>query len=191
MALDKRTELGALAKAQALRKEDIVNAKAGYKPVLQGYVGYDSHNSMLSSDLVRQDHGWIAGAQLSWNLFDGLRTQGRIREATANYERAEVDLDDRTRTIQLEVRTAYSNFIEAREVLESQRKVVEQAEEALRLASARSEAGTGTQLDVLSAQTALTEARTTQIQALHDYETARARLQRAIGNNVPSAPETP
>jgi outer membrane protein TolC len=143
---------------------------------------------MLSSDLARLDRGWIAGAQLSWNLFDGLRTQGRIKEATANHERAEVDLDDRTRTIELEVRTAYSNFIEAREVLESQKKVMEQAEEALRLARARSEAGTGTQLDVLSAQTALTDARTTQVQALHDYETARARLQRAVGLNVPTQP---
>jgi outer membrane protein TolC len=68
--------------------------------------------------------------------------------------------------------------------LKSQEKVVEQAEESLRLASARSEAGTATQLDVLSAQTALTEARTTQIQALHDYAVARARLERAVGDNV-------
>jgi outer membrane protein len=185
-ALERRTELGALRKAEALRKEDLVTARAGYKPVLQGYVGYDIHNSMLSSDLSVTDHGWIAGVQLSWNLFDGFRTQGRIKEAVANYERAGVDLDDKTRGVELEVRTAYSNFIEAREVLESEKKVVEQADEALRLAVARSEAGTGTQLDVLSAQTALTEARTTQIQALHDYEAARARLQRAIGIMVPS-----
>jgi outer membrane protein TolC len=32
----------------------------------------------------------------------------------------------------------------------------------------------------------LTEARTTQIQALHDYAVARARLERAIGMNVPT-----
>ena len=69
-------------------------------------------------------------------------------------------------------------------MLESQKKVQEQAEEALRLATSRSRAGTGTQLDVLNAQTALTEARTTQVQALHDYEVARARLERAIGQNV-------
>jgi outer membrane protein len=90
--------------------------------------------------------------------------------------------------VELEVRTAYSNFMEAREVLETEKKVVEQGEEALRLARARNEAGTGTQLDVLSAQTALTDARTTQIQALHDYEAARARLERAIGENVPNEP---
>jgi outer membrane protein TolC len=188
IALEKRTELGALRKTEALRKEDIINAKAGYKPVLQGYVGYDVHNSILTQDLTVTDYGWIGGVQLSWNLFDGLRTQGRVKEAQANFERAGVDLDDKMRGVELEVRTAYSNFIEAREVLESQKKVVEEAEESLRLASARSEAGTGTQLDVLSAQTALTEARTTQIQALHDYEAARARLQRAIGMNVPNEP---
>ncbi|HEV2393690.1 MAG TPA: TolC family protein [Verrucomicrobiae bacterium] len=185
LALERRTELGSLRKAQALRKEDLVTAKAGYKPSLQGFVGYDTHNSVLSQDLGAELHGWIAGAQLTWNLFDGLRTQGRILEATANYERAEVDLDDTTRRIELEVRTAYSNFIEAREVLESQKKVVEEAEEALRLARAREQAGTGTQLDVLSAQTALTDARSTQIQALHDYDAARARLQRAAGLNLP------
>jgi len=98
----------------------------------------------------------------------------------ALYERAGVELDDTSRRIELEVRTAFSNFIESQELLESQKKVVEQAEEALRLARARSEAGTGTQLDVLSAQTALTEARTTQIEALHDYSVARARLERAV-----------
>jgi len=187
LALEKRTEIGSLRKAEALRKEDVINARAGYKPVLQGYVGYDIHNSMLSSDLTVTDHGWIAGVQLSWNLFDGLRTQGRVREAVANFEKAGVDLDDKTRGIELEVRTAFSNFMEAREVIESQKKVVEEAVEALRLARARSEAGTGTQLDVLSAQTALTEARSTQIQALHDYEAARAKLQRAVGMNVPGA----
>lgn len=185
-ALERRTELGALTKVEALRKEDLVNARAGYKPKLQGYVGYDVHNSVLSQDLNADLHGWIAGVQLTWNIFDGLRTQGQIQQAAAHYERAGVDLDDMARRIELEVRTAYSTFIQARELLESQKKVQEEAEESLRLARARSEAGTGTQLDVLGAQTALTEARTTQIQALHDYAAARDRLQRAVGENVPS-----
>jgi outer membrane protein TolC len=190
LGLERRPELAALRKAEALRKEDIIAAKSGYKPALQAYAGYDAHNSILSTDLTDEKHGWIVGAQLSWNLFDGLRTQGRIKEATANYERAEVEVDDSARRIELEVRTSYSNFIEAREVLESQKKVVEQGEETLRLARARNEAGTGTQLDVLSAQNALTDARSTQVQALHDYDAARARLHRAVGMNVPQASTT-
>ncbi|MCX6912046.1 MAG: TolC family protein [Verrucomicrobia bacterium] len=185
LALERRTELEALRKTQALRKEDIVNAKAPYKPTLQAFGGYDAHNSILSQDLADEKYGWIAGVQLNWNLFDGWRTKGRVVEARALYERAGVELDDAGRRIELEVRTAYSNFIEADEVLKSQEKVREEAEEALRLSRARSEAGTGTQLDVLSAQTALTEARTTQILALHGFSVARARLERAIGINIP------
>ena len=124
--------------------------------------------------------------KLSWNLFDGLATRGRVQQAAALHERAKVDVEDAGRRIEIEVRTAYSSFIEADEVLKSQEKVVEEAEEALRLARARNDAGTGTQLDVLSAQTALTESRTTQIQALHDYAATRARLERAVGMNLPT-----
>jgi outer membrane protein len=190
-ALERRTELGALRKAQALRYEDIVYAKAGYLPSVQAYGGYEARSSVFSTDLSFEIHGWITGVQLGWDVFDGLRTKGKVLEARALYEKAGVELDDTSRRIELDVRTAYSKFIEATELLESQKKVVEQAEEALRLATARSDAGTGTQLDVLSARTALTDAQTTQIEALHDYSAARARLERAVGLNIPSGSPTP
>ena len=191
LALERRTELGSLRKAQALRYEDIVNAKAGYLPSVQAYGGYEARNSMFTSDLTYDVYGWTAGVQISWDIFDGFLTKGKVMEAKALYEKAGVELDDTTRRIELDVRTAYSKFIEATDLLASQKKVVEQAEEALRLATARNDAGTGTQLDVLSARTALTDAQTTQIEALHDYAAARARLERAVGLNVPSQAKTP
>jgi len=184
-----RTELQALRKVAALRQEDIVNARSGYKPSVQVFAGYVGKSSQFSSDLTDELHGWEAGAQLNWNLFDGMLTQGRIEQAKALAKRADEDIRDVTRRIELEVRTAWSSFVEAREVLESQKKVQESAEEALRLANARAGAGTATQLDVLNAQTALTEARTTQAQALHDYAVARARLERAIGLDIASPPK--
>jgi outer membrane protein TolC len=181
-ALETRTELAALSKSVGLAKEAVVTARALRKPSVQAFAGYGGRNSMFTDDLTRDVSGWFAGAQLNWDIFSGFYVKGRIDEAQALQRRAEYDLEDNTRQIELQVRTAYSNFVEARELLDSQRKVQEQAEEALRLATVRSQAGTGTQLDVLSAQTALTEARTTEIQALHDYVVARARLDRAIGN---------
>jgi outer membrane protein len=181
-ALSRRTELGALRKQEALQRENIVNARSGYKPSIQVFAGYEQHNSQFTDDPSVSLGGWLAGAQLSWNIFDGLQTQGRIKEARALHERSEADIEETGRRIELEVRTAYSIFLEAREVLESQQKVQEQAEESLRLATARAEAGSGTQLDVLDAETSLTQARTTQVQALHDYAVARARLERAIGS---------
>lgn len=183
-ALERRTELGALRKAEQLQRENIIQAKAGYKPSLQGFGGYEWHSSQFNPGLENEVHGWVIGAQLNWSLFDGFDTRGRVIQAKAQHERANVDLDDAARRIELEVRTAYSSFVEAREVLESQLKVQEEAEEALRLAKARTEAGTTTQLDVLNAETSLTQARTTQVEALHNYAVARARLERAIGQEA-------
>jgi outer membrane protein len=183
-AFERRTELQALRKAAALRGEDVASAKAGYKPSVQLFAGYGGKSSQFSKDLTEELHGWEAGAQLNWNVFDGWLTQGRIEQASASKQRAQEDITDAMRKIELEVRTAWSAFVESREVIESQKKVVEVATEALRLANARASAGSATQLDVLSAQTALTEARTTEAQALHDYAVARARLERAVGQPI-------
>ncbi len=183
-ALENRSELAALRKEESLRKEGVISAKAGYKPIVQIFAGYGAENLVFTNDPSQFVHGASAGAQVSWNIFDGFLTQGRIAQAKALYQGAQVDVDNEARSIELEVRTDYSNFIEAKETLESQKKVQEEAEEALRLATARNEAGTGTQLDVLQAQTSLTQARSTQVQALHDYDVARARFERAIGINI-------
>ena len=88
----------------------------------------------------------------------------------------------------MEVRQAYSDYLQALELIEASKKTVEQGEESLRLAEARFRAGTGTQLDVLSAQTALTDARSNEIQALHDYNVALATLERVTGLTVKLAP---
>jgi outer membrane protein len=185
-ALANRSELVALRKTEELQKLNIVNAKSGYKPTVSLFAGYDWYNAQFTAPVTLDHdiHGWNAGAQMSWDIFDGLLTRGKVVQANALYKKSKNDLTDQSRQIELEVRTAYSDFVEAKEVLDSQEKVQEEADEALREAKARAEAGTGTQLDVLDSETSLTQARTTQIQALHDYDTARAKLQRAIGENM-------
>ena len=184
-AIARRPELAALRKAELLRREAIASARSAYQPSVQAFGGYGWRSSQFNGDLSRDVSGWNAGLQLNWDIFDGFLSRGKTEEARALYKKAGYEVEDSARRIELEVRTDYSSLIEAGEVLVSQKKVVEQAEESLRLANARADAGAGTQLDVLGAQTALTEARSTQIQALRDYDVARARLERAIGNSAP------
>ncbi|MGC9942319.1 MAG: TolC family protein [Verrucomicrobiota bacterium] len=183
-ALERRTELEALRKDIELQRLNIVDAKSGFKPSVSVFAGYNWENSEFSTDPSDEYEGWNAGAQLTWNIFDGALTFGKIKQARAQYAKSKTALDDQARQIELQVRTAYSDFIQSRETLDSQVKVQEEAEEALREAKQRAEAGTGTQLDVLDAETSLTQARTTQIQALHDYATARARFERAVGSDL-------
>jgi TolC family type I secretion outer membrane protein len=186
-ALERRTELKALREDIKLQQVNVVNAKAGYKPTLQAFAGYNWMNNTFSQDLTDYLNGWSVGGQMTWNLFDGAQTIGKVKQANSLYDKSKNELDDRLRQVELNVRTAFSDFIEAREVLDSQVKVQEQAEESLREANARFDAGTATQLDVLDAETSLTQARTTQVQAQHDYASARARLVRAIGAELKPA----
>jgi len=185
-ALARRTELTVLRKTVELQRLNIVNAKSGYKPTVSLFAGYGWYNAQFTPPVTLEHdiNGWNAGAELQWNIFDGALTHGKVIQANALYEKSETDLVDQSRQIEIEVRTTYSDFMEAREVLESQKTVQAEAEEALSEARSRADAGTGTQLDVLDAETSLTQARTTQIQALHDYDTARAKLQRAIGEEM-------
>ena len=81
----------------------------------------------------------------------------------------------------MEIQQAYSNLQQNRELIQSQEKNVEQAEEALRLAKARLDAGAGTQLDVLNAQVQLLTAQSTRLQALFGYNSSLAEFDRATG----------
>jgi len=183
-ALERRTELETLRRTVDLQKLNLVSAKSGYQPNVSLFAGYDWQSSQFSTDLGDHFNGWVAGAKMTWNLFDGGDTYGQVKTAKAQLEKSKTNLADQQRQIELGVRTAYSDLVQARETLESQEKVQEEADEALREANARAEAGTGTQLDVLDAETSLTQSRTTQITAEHDYATARANFDRAIGKDL-------
>ena len=185
-ALEKRPELLALRKTEELQDLNITDAASGYKPELQVFAGYTWFNAQFTPpvDLTHDINGWNVGGQVSWNIFDGLLTHGKVIQAKALYEKSKTAVDEEMRNVELEVRTTYSDFLEAQEVLESQKTVQEEAEESLREANARSDAGTGTQLDVLDAENQLTQARSTRVQALHDYDAARARFERAIGTEM-------
>jgi outer membrane protein len=188
-ALENRPELLALSKSNELQKLNITDASSGYQPTLSVFAGYNWLNQQFNTDnttpaLNQYVDGWNVGAQVSWDIFDGMLTHGKVVQAKAQYAKSKTAVDEGARNIELEVRTAYSDFLEAQEVLESQKTVLEEAEESLREANARADAGTGTQLDVLDAENSLTQARSTQVQALHDYDAARAKFERAIGAEV-------
>jgi outer membrane protein TolC len=104
-----------------------------------------------------------------------------VIQARSALEQARLSTTEAQLAAEVEVRTAFSSFQEATELADASQKVVAQAEEAVRLATARYNAGTATQLDVLQAQVDLTTARTNQVQAYYTYNVAVARLRKAMG----------
>ena len=84
-------------------------------------------------------------------------------------------------TVDIEVTRAYADWQVALDILGSADGVIQQAEEAVRLARNRFNAGAIPQVDVLQAALGLTRARLDKAEASHDYNLAVARLNRAMG----------
>jgi outer membrane protein TolC len=164
-----------------IQAENIKVALAGYKPRLDATAGYLVRNSRLTDDIGDTVDGWFFGFTGSWDIFDGLATHGRVKQARAQLEAAKINYDDSVQQVELEVQQAYANLITQRETIRSQQKNVEQAVEALRLSNERFSAGAGTQLEVLDARVALTRARTTELVARGDYNRALAEFDRSLG----------
>jgi outer membrane protein len=175
-----RPELQRLAKLASAREESVTVAKSGSKPTVSAFGGYQLRRGGTNSFSDSND-GWLVGLQSQWNIFDGRATAGRVSQARSALEQTKLTLTEAQLAAEVEVRRAFSQWQQATELAEASQKVVEQAEEAVRLANARYNAGTGTQLDVLSAQVDLTTARTNQLQAYYAYNVAVASLRRATG----------
>ena len=178
-ALEYRMEIKGLEKRLLAQREQLKVDNSQLLPQLSVFGGYD----FLSSRFEDRDslNGAIVGLQGSWKIWDSGELKGRREQTSARIRQVELDIEDTRRQVELDVRKAWSQYVEARELIDSQQKSVSTAEESLRQAKARLEAGTATQLDVLTSQTALTQARTNELEARADLKLAVAQFQRAMG----------
>jgi outer membrane protein TolC len=124
---------------------------------------------------------WSTGISINLNLFDGLSTQANLQRAKIGEKYAEDNLEEVRRQVLLETQTAYLGLEEAKNNIEVAKQRVLAAEEDLKLSTARYELGSGTILEQIDAQVALTSARAGKIQAEYDYRFAQSRLQKAMG----------
>jgi outer membrane protein TolC len=159
-------------------------AVGGLFPVVNANAAWEWDSSPFTSDISQVSQGWFWGGTGTWNIFDGLATVGRIKQQRALLSQSQITFDDAVRQVELEVQQAYANIVRDTETIQSQQKTVEQAKEAFRLASARLGAGAGTQLDVLNAQVALTQAQSTLLQALYSYNADLAEFDRVTATQT-------
>ncbi len=175
----KQQRLGILIQVEQVRA-----SYAGYQPTLSANGGYAFESSQFSDSLRDVATGWFFGVTGSLPIFDGFLTAGQVKQARAVLSEAKITYDDSVRQVELEIQQAYSNLQQDRELYDSQSKNVDQAREALRLASARLGVGAGVQLDVLNAQLALTQAQSTRLSALAAYNTDLAEFDRATATDT-------
>ena len=161
--------------------EQVHVALGGFMPTVSTSGGYEAFSSPFSTSFNDVSKGWVFAATANWAIWDSGATYGSVKQQRALLSEAKITYDDDARQVELEVQTAYSNLLQNKELIQSQAKNVEEAEEAVRLSKARLDAGAGTQLDVLNAQVQLITAQSTKLQALFGYNSTLAEFDRATG----------
>ena len=170
------------ARANALNQLQQVRAAAGqYLPSITTTGGGEWVSSPINSSWHDISKGWTALVQGSLPIWDSGAIAGQVIQQRALLSEAKITYDDDVRQVELEIQQAYSNLQQNEELVTSQEKNVELAEEALRLAKARLDAGAGVQLDVLNATVQLLTAQSTRLQALFGYNSSLAEFDRATG----------
>lgn len=159
-------------------------ARAGGRPALILSGGPSYGNAVGGSATPAVTAGWSVTLSATVPLFDGGVTAQRIREAEARVEQLRAVEAQLRQGIELDVRRAMLNFASASEELVTADKIIEQAQEGLRIANVRFTAGVSTNLEVITAQGALSQAEANRILALFNANVARAQLERAVGGPV-------
>ncbi len=124
--------------------------------------------------------GYSLGAQLNWRLFDGGSAKAQARQSDKDIEIDEVNFAEQRNDVRVEVEQAFFGLQANKNNIATSQKAVELAEESLRLARLRFQAGVGTQTDVIEAQSNLTTARGNKLSAIIQYNQSLNQLQRAV-----------
>src|SRR6266404_5956214 len=161
--------------------EQVHVAIGSWLPNVNANGGGEWVSSPINSSFGDVSKGWLTTATGSWPIWDSGMAWGKIQQQRAILSQQEITYDDDERQVELEIQQAASNLLQNRELIQATQKNQETAEEAVRLAKARLDAGAGTQLDVLNAQVQLTTAQSTNLQALFGYISSLAEFDRATG----------
>ena len=181
-AMEKRPELHQLQFTEGAAKKQVDVTKTRNRPALSFFTNYQfDHNERL----VEMNRVWNLGFALNVPIFDGLATRAAVKQAESGLKQTQLGKQQMTDAIELEVRSAYLNLLEAKTLIDVQRETVAQAQESVRIANLRYENGMITSVELTDAQLALSQAEANRLQSLHDYAVGLARLEKAIGQKIP------
>jgi outer membrane protein len=179
----KLTDISLLQAEQQIRL-----AKSAYYP--QVNLAYDQIQpgddwTVSGSALKDVNHipHWQASAVLTWTFWEWGKTNNAVRERLSQKRQLEDAKASLTQDIGLQLTQAGLELSLTEQNIPTTKKAVEQAEENLRVNEERYRAQVTTTTEVLDAQSLLTQARVNYYNALIDHHLAKARLQRAVGEN--------
>lgn len=179
-ALNNRPEIQQSQNGIKVAEKGVDIAESGKRPT----VAFGATDGWSGNEFPGQTNNWSMNVMANWNVFDAGVTNAKVNQNKVLAAKAKEQDAQLRNNIELEVRQNYMNMREAEERLQTTQVAANKATEDLNIAKTKYYAGAGTNLDVIDAQLALTQAKTNHTQALYDYNVNMAKLENSMGVKV-------
>ena len=185
-ALDNRPELKAMQYNIKAGEAGVTLAESNWYPqiYLGGNYYYSKPNQRIFPAENKFKDTWDVGVSVSVDLWNWGSTVDKTDQAEAQLEETKDSYKIVKDNIVLEVNSNYLSLVQSKDKIAVAEESVSQAKENYRVTDETFKKGLALNSDLLDSEVALLQANTNYIQALVDYELAKAQLEKSIGGNL-------
>lgn len=171
---ENRKDILALDSATEAYKQMHKADQMSFLPRLNAFGTYEMHDD----EIFQGDaDGYLFGAELKWNLFEGSKRFGKSQKSKAEYDKAKLQLEQYKSESALELNRAKRNLENAQNKLRLTKLALEQSQESLRIRTNRFEQGLEKTTDLLMAETQYSQKTLEYYRTIFEHNYALAYVQ--------------
>jgi len=148
--------------------------KMAFLPRLNAFGTYEMYDNTIFQGNAS---GYVLGAQLSWNLFEGSKRIGKVQKSKVDAEQSQLTYDQMVSQSNLELNKAKRQLTDAKNRLELMQLAVQQAQESLRIRKNRFEEGLEKTADLLQSETQFSQKQLEYYQTVFEYNFTQSYIQ--------------
>lgn len=145
--------------------------KMSFLPSLNAFGTYELHDDQVFQGNA---NGYLIGAELKWNIFEGSKRFGKVQKSRAEYEKSKLELHQYKAESQVELNRAMRLLQDAKNNLELTSLALQQSEESLRIRTNRFEQGLEKTTDLLNTETQFSQKKLEYYTTIFNYNYALA-----------------
>ena len=145
-----RKDIQAMDKSNEAYGKMLQSSKMNFLPRLNAFGSYELYDDSLFGTSAK---GYLVGAQLSWTLFDGFKSIGKMEKSKAEFQKSEIETQQYKAKSQLELNKTNRQLKDAENKVNLSNLALEQSQEAYRIRSNRFTQGLEKTTDLLQSET--------------------------------------
>ena len=169
-----RKDIQALDKATQAYEKMVLSNKMSFLPRLNAFGSYELYDTTL---LGTKAKGYVVGAQLSWSVFDGFKSIGKLEKAQADFQKSTLESQQYKAQSQLELNKTNRQLKDAENKVNLSQLAFQQSQEAYRIRSNRFAQGLEKTTDLLQSETQMAQKELELLQAVFEYDFTKEYLQ--------------